>query len=202
MGIDINKLVEDVFTQFPLTGQNKSELVECLEIITKKPLYNCLEIGTQYGGTFYLWQQICQGKIISIDLPDGVFGGVSNERHLDRNQKLKKENSFFITGNSQCKETQNKFTEILDGEKLDLLFIDGDHSFDGVKTDYEFYSKFVNPDGFIVFHDIGDNKMNTTTSCECKKFFDSLPNHKIIIDHKTSWAPSGEIIGGIGIIKP
>lgn len=194
-------MVEDVFLKFPSTGQNKSELVECLKIITKKPLYNCLEIGTQYGGTFYLWQQICQGKIISIDLPGGNFGGLSRDFYLDRNTKLEKENSFFILGDSKDENTKQQFKEILKNDKLDILFIDGDHSYDGTKHDFEFYSQYVNKDGFIVFHDVGNNAINTSTSCECKKFFDSIESKtKIIIDHQTSWALNGEIIGGIGII--
>ena len=202
MDIDPEKLVDDVFFKFPSTGQNKSELVECLKIITKIPLYNCLEIGTQYGGTFYLWQQICKGKIISIDLPNGDFGGLGLDFCIDRNSKLEKENSFFILGDSKDSDTKRQLNKILKNEKLDLLFIDGDHSFDGTKHDFEFYSQYVNKGGFIVFHDIGNNAINTSTSCECKKFFDSIESKtKIIIDHQTSWAPNKEIIGGIGILQ-
>jgi hypothetical protein len=35
----------------------------------------------------------------------------------------------------------------------DILFIDGDHSYSGVKTDYEMYKDVVKPGGIIVFHD-------------------------------------------------
>lgn len=40
-------------------------------------------------------------------------------------------------------------------DRLDLLFIDGDHSYDGVKTDWEAYKGFLGPDSIVVFHDIG-----------------------------------------------
>ena len=40
------------------------------------------------------------------------------------------------------------------GEKLDFLFIDGDHSYDGVKADFEMYAPMVRPGGLIAFHDI------------------------------------------------
>jgi predicted O-methyltransferase YrrM len=39
--------------------------------------------------------------------------------------------------------------------RLDLLFIDGDHSFEGVKTDWEFYKCFMKPGSIVVFHDYG-----------------------------------------------
>lgn len=38
---------------------------------------------------------------------------------------------------------------------LDLLFIDGDHSYEGVKADWNAYNQFLKPGSFIVFHDSG-----------------------------------------------
>ena len=39
-------------------------------------------------------------------------------------------------------------------QKIDVAFIDGDHTYSGVKKDYDIYKKFVKPGGFMVFHDI------------------------------------------------
>lgn len=36
---------------------------------------------------------------------------------------------------------------------IDLLFIDGDHSYDGVKADWNAFARHVRPFGFVVFHD-------------------------------------------------
>jgi len=38
--------------------------------------------------------------------------------------------------------------------EADILFIDGDHSYEGVKADFEYYSKFVRKGGLIALHDI------------------------------------------------
>lgn len=38
-------------------------------------------------------------------------------------------------------------------EPIDLLFIDGDHSLEGVKTDFELFAPFVGEHGLIAFHD-------------------------------------------------
>lgn len=38
---------------------------------------------------------------------------------------------------------------------LDLLFIDGDHSYNGAKTDWESYKDFLKPGSIVVFHDYG-----------------------------------------------
>jgi predicted O-methyltransferase YrrM len=38
---------------------------------------------------------------------------------------------------------------------LDILFIDGDHSYDGVKADWEAYKSFLNDGATVIFHDYG-----------------------------------------------
>jgi len=37
--------------------------------------------------------------------------------------------------------------------KIDVLFIDGDHSYEGVKTDFELYSNILSDNGIIIIHD-------------------------------------------------
>ena len=41
-------------------------------------------------------------------------------------------------------------------EPLELLFIDGDHSYEGAKADFERWSAFVRPGGHVLFHDAVD----------------------------------------------
>ena len=38
---------------------------------------------------------------------------------------------------------------------LDLLFIDGDHSYEGVKADWEAYKEFLRAGSIVIFHDYG-----------------------------------------------
>lgn len=38
---------------------------------------------------------------------------------------------------------------------IDLLFIDGDHSYEGVKADWDAYKAFLKPGSIVVFHDYG-----------------------------------------------
>jgi predicted O-methyltransferase YrrM len=47
-----------------------------------------------------------------------------------------------------------KIEGILKGRKVDFLFIDADHSYEGVKKDFEMYSPLVRKGGIIAFHDI------------------------------------------------
>jgi predicted O-methyltransferase YrrM len=43
---------------------------------------------------------------------------------------------------------------ILDDRKVDFLFIDGDHTYEGVTRDFEMYSPLVKRGGIIAIHDI------------------------------------------------
>lgn len=109
-----------------------------------------VEIGIGQGGTLYIWCRYIQEarKIISIDLP----------RYPTQKEKFFK--SFaerkvhILRGDSHTDETEIALSEILDGEKIDFLFIDGDHKYAGVKDDFQRYKKFVRKGGMIAFHDI------------------------------------------------
>lgn len=59
----------------------------------------------------------------------------------------------LIQGNSYFDKTETNFKEELNSHELDLLFIDGDHTLDGVKNDYVRYSKYVKKGGYIIFDD-------------------------------------------------
>lgn len=42
---------------------------------------------------------------------------------------------------------------VLKGQQIDFLFIDGDHSIEGVTSDWESFSPFVRSGGIVAFHD-------------------------------------------------
>ena len=37
--------------------------------------------------------------------------------------------------------------------RIDLLFIDGDHSFDGIRSDFELFRPWLTPNSLVLFHD-------------------------------------------------
>lgn len=64
------------------------------------------------------------------------------------------QNLYLLRKNSHDIETVNEIEKILNGRLIDFMFIDGDHSYEGVKKDYENYSKMIRSGGVIAFHDI------------------------------------------------
>jgi len=53
--------------------------------------------------------------------------------------------------------------------KIDLLWIDGDHSYEGVKTDFDLYSKILSDNGVIIIHDTDSNYEETLLVSEDAK---------------------------------
>lgn len=60
-------------------------------------------------------------------------------------------------------------------ELVDLLFIDGDHTYEGVKQDFNNYIKYLNPRGIIILHDIAlISKNKGKDSIEVYKFWNEI----------------------------
>jgi predicted O-methyltransferase YrrM len=177
--------------------QIDEEFLALLNYLKSLKLQHFLEIGTALGGAFYALSQISDGKGISIDLPGGTFGGISYEQMAQRNAKLKtyKKNSYFLADDSHNLNTFNRVKRILGKEKLDLCFIDGDHTYNGVLLDYLLYSPLVKPKGLIVFHDIKDTLIHRNVNCNVATLWNQLEGRKReFCDNKEQW-------GGIGILE-
>lgn len=125
-----------------------------LKLLDFKPK-NILEIGTAAGGTFYLWAQAAtdNAKMVSLDLDTG--GGYRKCRSdLYRSFARKNQQIHLLRGDSHSKEALDEVKSLFNGEPIDFLFIDGDHTYEGVKLDFDMYSPLVRPGGMIGFHDI------------------------------------------------
>lgn len=138
--------------------QNMVELLGLVNLLRARKLERVCEIGTFKGGTLYLWCRLAapDAHIISVDLPGGQFGGGYSKRSLPLFQSFRQPGQRLdcIRGDSHAADIRAEFEKILGGGQLDFLFIDGDHSYSGVKQDFEFYSRFVKRGGVIAFHDI------------------------------------------------
>lgn len=138
--------------------QNMLEIRDLANRLQEHPLRNVCEIGTYKGGTLFIWCQLAapDARIFSIDLPGGQFGGGYNKKSLPLFQSFCQPGQTLkcIRGNSHDSSVRDDFARQLDGSELDFLFIDGDHTYEGVKDDFEQYSPFVRSGGLIAFHDI------------------------------------------------
>ncbi len=138
--------------------QNMVELLGLVDLLRARKLERACEIGTCKGGTLYIWCRLAtpDAQIISVDLPGGQFGGGYSERSLPFFQSFRQpgQKLHCLRGSSHDDAIRAEFRTTLGGAELDFLFIDGDHSYAGVKQDFEFYSRFVKRGGVIALHDI------------------------------------------------
>jgi predicted O-methyltransferase YrrM len=160
---DIDKLVNSVYSFESLginikPGQVKEEITGLLEILEKLRPKNMLEIGTANGGTLFLFARVADpnATIISIDLPHGKFGGGYPLWRIPmyRSFASDRQRICLIRADSHDPSTVLELRQILKEQNLDFLFIDGDHTYEGVKKDFEMYSPLVKKGGVIAFHDI------------------------------------------------
>jgi SAM-dependent methyltransferase len=129
--------------RFNLVLQDRDEFMRLIDEAREIGVKEVLEIGTCRGGTAYLFYKLLGANVTTIDVRPLLF--TRAVLPLVSRGKIR-----VIRGDSHSMKTLEKVSN----KKYDLLFIDGDHSYDGVKRDYEMYSRLVRPGGLIAFHDI------------------------------------------------
>lgn len=181
--------------------QDRHEISELVRRVRAQAPRTVLEIGTARGGTLFL---LCQAAheaatIISLDLPFGRNGGgfprwkEKTYRSFARpGQRL-----VLLRGNSHDAASLAAVEAVLAGRKLDFVMIDGDHSYDGVRQDYETYSRLLAPGGVIALHDVLPNR--TDPSIDVSRFWTEIAarhdSEEIVHD-----ADQGHL--GIGLVRP
>ncbi len=87
-------------------------------------------------------------NIITVDISEGgPFGGFENELNAFKNAKMEKLLPEQLLGDSK------KIGHEWDRDKVDFVFVDGDHSEDGVRGDIEAWVQHIKDGGIIIFHD-------------------------------------------------
>jgi predicted O-methyltransferase YrrM len=112
------------------------------------------EIGTAAGGTLYLLTRVSapDALVISIDLAISPHTRALRARLGRPGQRV-----VSLAGDSHTEETACQLEQLLDGHSLDALFVDGDHSYEGVRADFERYGRLVRTGGIIALHDINED---------------------------------------------
>lgn len=125
-----------------------------------------VDLGVDYGFSTLCFALPNKGMVYGIDSFEGdpQTGIRTTYSYVkDKIQKLEINNIELIAGNfNVVASTWNK--------PIDILHIDGYHTYEAVKNDYETWSKFVKDDGIILFHDTNVND----PSFGVKRFFDEI----------------------------
>ena len=74
-----------------------------------------------------------------------------------------------------------------------FLFIDGDHTSEGVKRDWEMYSQLVRPGGLVAFHDIASSYDDTQVARFWNELKGTVDAHEFVLHPNR--------IYGIGVVR-
>ena len=128
----------------------------------KHPLRKHLQIGAAAGGSVFVLNKYLKfDNIVVIDdgkhpvakLRPCILSGISYIDHI---------------GDSQDTQTVEWLSSL--GFRFDSIFIDADHSYEGVKRDTELYIPYLKLGGMVIYHDIN------SPGCGIKKYTDELIN--------------------------
>lgn len=129
--------------------QKPEEYKQLLSLLdSRKSKRYALEIGSNYGGTTSGFCRLFD-TVITIDI-----------KHHPNFDKLKARHPSYqyVISDSKSNDTVDYIKSL--GIKFDFIFIDGDHSYQGAKNDYDKYKQFLADDGYLGFHDIISSDLN------------------------------------------
>jgi SAM-dependent methyltransferase len=116
------------------------------------------------------WAELAEEKVVGVDINPDIFKTIPWD--WKDNAKI-----TLVIGDSTLPSIASYVKSIIGGN-IDFLYIDGDHTFNGIQSDFNNYSKLVKPGGIIGFHDL-----------DCPdpyKFFTSIKGQKIICDYRNA----------------
>jgi len=137
-----------------------------------------VEIGCFAGATAALMLEDERVNVISIDIgfpktQEVVMDNITAIRGSTKRYS-------YIKGDSKKEKTINYLSNILGERKIDILFIDGDHTAQAVKEDFYNYSPFVTKGGYVVFDDYLDFQYSPEVYPAVNELVQSLEGYESI----------------------
>lgn len=138
--------------------QYPNQFAPYINMMIESGVKSYLEIGVAAGGTFMFTANALRrngsGPFYAIDVaPPGEVNYINNES----SPFLGKLN-LYLMNNRDCTFLQcnsRQFVDIVKPKTIDLILIDGDHSYDGVRNDFEAVKDIGK---ILAFHDIVNTK--------------------------------------------
>lgn len=146
-------------------SQNERELRAFIALLRERGVNRYLEIGAREGDTFHeVMLALPDGaEGVAVDLPGGLWGKGTTADGLKRavaDLNARRRNCAAILGASTSEPVRHQVDLCA---PFDAILIDGDHTYDGVKADWEAFRGMA---PIIAFHDIvGDGEREKVSGC-------------------------------------
>lgn len=126
--------------------QDPYELAMLLALLESREPLSVVEIGTWAGGlTWALDQLSTVQRIVTVDK--------APQPGADRALSNRISYTTLITSDSRMEATAQAISAALGSPPLDVVIIDGDHSYQAARRDWDLYASMVRPGGLAVLHD-------------------------------------------------
>lgn len=134
-------------------SQNEHELRSLIALLFDRGVRRYLEIGAREGDTFHevLLALPTGASGVAVDLPGALWGKDSSRARLKQAVHDLTDRGFSASclfGDSQTEATQRL---VVSRGPYDAILIDGDHTYAGVRSDWEAYGRLA---PIVAFHDI------------------------------------------------
>jgi cephalosporin hydroxylase len=189
----VNRYIPGGASQIP------EEILAFIHLAGRGEPRTLVEIGTEAGGTHLLFGR----AIPSLEQTIAVDLRVRNRRSVQglRRDGLKVD---VIDGDSSSTEVLQRVRGALAGRAIDVLFIDGDHSYRGAMSDVLLYRPLVRSGGLVAFHDIVPDRWLRTGSAssayagEVPLVWQRVRDDFVCHEFVASWDQEGK---GIGVFE-
>jgi len=144
------------------SDQNPREIVSFIDDVMRLlpvPRICAVEIGLGAGGTHILLTKLFH-SVITVER--------DRDRACHTGLGLGADSTIIVANSKDPRTVDVLKTEIAD-RPVDLLFIDGLHSYDTCRSDHELYAPLVRPGGIVAFHD------SAKSDCGVKDYLVELP---------------------------
>lgn len=179
-------------------AQIPEEIAQLVDVYTTIRPQTVVEIGVAHGGSLWYWLKhaIPGATVIAIDQgqeywkpPDPDFDPSIWQEWVRPDVDF-----HYLEGDSQTSAMQYDVAKLVN-HRIDFLFIDADHSYHGVKKDWQLYFPMVaNAKGVIALHDIIPAKPHIQVDKWWNVVKTMYPGVYIEITTNQGW-------GGIGIVS-
>lgn len=141
-------------------SQDGWEMWQILKQVKELRPKTVVEIGVDGGGSMETWKKAFD--------PPLLVG-------IDINQRAELTRYNMVYGDSLNPHTKAELQQILGGNLIDFLWLDGDHHYRAVKEEFALYGPLVRSGGIIGFHDTNSRGIE---GVEVNRFMADLDEHQ------------------------
>lgn len=133
-----------------------------------------VDLGVDYGFSTFCFAYPKIGKVYGVDWFQGdIHAGHRNTYPIVIEKYTSLKNEYGVSNIEFIKSDFNELAKIWN-TPIDILHIDGLHTYDAVKLDFDTWNKFTNENSIILFHDVESFPESVG------RFFNELVGHKLI----------------------